>query len=423
MLECNDLSNLEMSMKTKIQVFLLLILFVFVGVFYRIYSSQTFILPWQRNVGESIVPSPLPLESKTDSTAHPTISTLDPTLSGISLPKGFVINYFADNVPGARSMTLGEKGTVFVGTKDKGVVYALPDTNRDMKADRVVIVDKDLDTPNGVAYKEGALYVSLVDRILKYDVIDSTYELSPTPSTLIASYPNDTHHGWKYISFGPDGLLYVPVGAPCNICEKEDPYASITRLDVSDPTKGFDVVIRGIRNTVGFAWDPMTEKLWFTDNGRDLLGDNIPPDELNRVDTIGAHFGYPYCHAGSIIDPQFGKGKNCADYIPPQEKLSPHAAALGMKFYTATMFPEDYQNKVFIAEHGSWNRSEKIGYRVTQVTIDEDGNAKDYGVFADGWLQGEKVTGRPVDVLVYTDGSLLVSDDLAGAIYRISYQE
>lgn len=408
-------------MKTSLQLFFaFLILLVMVGV--SIYTTKSFVLPWQKNIGEQVNPTPLPRATTSpDSNTTRPLASSDPMLSFVSLPPGFTISYFSNDVPGARSMTLGEKGTVYVGTKDKGRVYALPDVNKDMKADRVVIVDENLDTPNGVAYKDGALYVGLVDRILKYDVIDATFELSPTPSTIISSYPTDAHHGWKYIAFGPDDLLYVPVGAPCNSCEKEDPYASITRLDVLNPAKGFEVVARGIRNTVGFAWEPTTENLWFTDNGRDLLGDNIPPDELNRVDTLGAHFGYPYCHAGTILDPQFGRDKKCADYIAPQANLSPHTAALGMKFYTATMFPKDYQNKLFIAEHGSWNRSEKIGYRVTQVTIDNGGNAKDYSVFADGWLRGEKVLGRPVDVLVYTDGSLLVSDDLAGSIYRITY--
>lgn len=413
-------------MKTKIQLFLLLLLLTLAGISYRVYSSQSFVLPWQKNVGDQISPSPLPKSqnsSMPDISSGEIIANTDPELTHISLPPGFFISYFAKDVPGARSMTLGGNGVVYVGTKDKDKVYALPDVNKDMKADTVIVVDEGLKTPNGVAYKDGNLYVGLVDRILKYESIDTSYSSSPTPSILLSSYPTDAHHGWKYIAFGPDGLLYVPVGAPCNICEPDDPYASITRLDVSNPQNGFEIVARGIRNTVGFAWEPTTNKLWFTDNGRDLLGDNIPPDELNRIDTMGEHFGYPYCHAGIILDPQYGKGKNCTDYLSPQEKLSPHTAALGMKFYTGSMFPNEYLNTIFIAEHGSWNRSEKIGYRVTQVSVDNNGNASNYQVFADGWLKNETAVGRPVDILIYTDGSLLVSDDMAGSIYRITYSE
>lgn len=396
--------------------------FLLLGVLFilgmRFYGQQDFYLPWQKNQGQLIAPLPLPSPS-TPPTNAPSQSDL--ALSHINLPVGFSIHYFAKNVPGARSLALGSNGTVYVSTKDKNVIYALPDANHDFRADTVITIDDNLDTPNGIAYKNGDLYVALVDTILKYSSIDTTYDQSPTPTPIFSAYPTNSHHGWKYIAFGPDDMLYLPVGAPCNICDREEPYGTITKLDVNNPSQGYIVVARGVRNSVGFAWDPLTDKLWFTDNGRDLLGDNLPPDELNRLDTEPAHFGYPYCHAGTLLDPQFGIGKNCDDYQAPQENLSPHTAALGMKFYTGAQFPPEYQRAIFIAEHGSWNRSEKIGYRITKVLVGEDGNARDYSVFASGWLSQEKVLGRPVDVLVYTDGSLLVSDDYAGSIYRISY--
>jgi glucose/arabinose dehydrogenase len=234
------------------------------------------------------------------------------------------------------------------------------------------------------------------------------------------SFPRDRHHGWKFIAFGPDGLLYVPVGAPCNICEREDErYASILRMK-PDGT-GLEVFARGIRNTVGFDWHPETKELWFTDNGRDMLGDDLPPDELNRAPQKGMHFGYPYCHGGTISDPEFGSKRKCDEFTPPAMNLGPHVAAIGMRFYTGSMFPKEYQNQIFIAEHGSWNRSKPIGYRITLVRL-ENNRAVKYETFAEGWLQGERAWGRPADVLVMPDGALLVSDDEADVIYRISYK-
>jgi glucose/arabinose dehydrogenase len=232
-------------------------------------------------------------------------------------------------------------------------------------------------------------------------------------------FPRDRHHGWKFIRFGPDGMLYIPVGAPCNVCEPEDErYATIMRMQ-PDGT-GLEIIAHGVRNTVGFDWHPVTNELWFTDNGRDWLGDDLPPDELNRAPQNGLHFGFPYCHGGRIPDPKFGKKRKCDEFVPPVAELGPHVASLGMRFYTGKMFPNAYRNQVFIAEHGSWNRSVPIGYRITVVRI-QDNRAVSYDVFADGWLQRGRVWGRPVDVLVTPDGALLVSDDRAGAIYRISY--
>ncbi len=337
----------------------------------------------------------------------------------IRLPPGFQIETYADNIEGARSMALGPEGILFVGTKDKGNVYALVDTQHRKKIDKVYVIARGLNMPNGVAFKDGALYVAEVHRILRFDNIVSRLNDPPKPVVIYKNYPSDDHHGWKFIRFGPDNQLYVPVGAPCNICDPGDPYASITRLSVDG--SNMEVYARGIRNTVGFDWHPVTKQLWFTDNGRDLLGDELPPDELNRASTAGQHFGYPFCHAGDISDPAFGKDRPCSSFEPPAQKLGPHVAALGMRFYTGKMFPEKYRNQIFIAEHGSWNRSKKLGYRVMWVRL-EGNKAVSYEPFAEGWLQGQKPWGRPVDVQIMPDGSLLISDDYAGAIYRVHYK-
>jgi len=273
----------------------------------------------------------------------------------------------------------------------------------------------------GVAYRDGALYVSAVNRILRFDDIERKLDSPPPPVVVTDAYPTDGHHGWKFIAFGPDGKLYVPVGAPCNVCEPDAAkYAIITRINADG--SGREIVARGVRNSVGFDWNPQTKDLWFTDNGRDALGDDVPPDELNHVTATGGNFGYPYCHAGTIADPEFGSKHACSEFIAPAQRLGPHVAALGMRFYTGTQFPAAYRNQIFIAEHGSWNRSQKIGYRITLVKLDASGKAISYEPFAQGWLQGQQAWGRPADVLVAPDGSLLVSDDSAGAIYRISYR-
>ncbi len=341
----------------------------------------------------------------------------DPRLMRIELPEGFYIRIYAEGITGARSMSLSPNGTLFVGTRPSGRVYALRDEDGDHKAERVIILARGLNNPNGVAFKNGDLYVAEINRILRYRNIEAQLDNLPQPEIVNDDFPTDRSHGWKFIRFGPDGLLYVPVGAPCNICNRGDPYALIGRLDANS---NFSIIARGIRNTVGFDWHPETGELWFTDNGRDRMGDDVPPDELNRITTDGQHFGYPYCHGTSIADPVFGDQRACGEFVAPVQELGPHVAALGMRFYTGDMFPEEYHNQIFIAEHGSWNRSSKIGYRVTLVRL--NGNeAISYEPFAEGWLQGESNWGRPVDVLVMPDGSLLVSDDQAGLIYRISY--
>lgn len=335
----------------------------------------------------------------------------------IRLPDGFSIALYA-RADGARSLTRGPDGVVFVGSRSAGKVYAVVDDDRDGTSDRVHTIASGLEQPNGVAFLEGSLYIAEISRILRFDGIVDRLANPPKPVVVFDDYPTDRHHGWKFIAFGPDGKLYVPVGAPCNVCEEKDPvYASITRLD-PDGTN-MEVFASGVRNTVGFDWHPETGELWFTDNGRDWLGDDAPPDELNHAPENGLHFGFPYCHGGTITDPEFGAKRSCDEFRPPVRRLGPHVAALGMRFYTGSMFPERYRGKVFIAEHGSWNRSTKIGYRVTVV----DPVEKTYDVFADGWLQDGSVSGRPVDVLVMPDGALLVSDDKAGVIYRITYRD
>jgi glucose/arabinose dehydrogenase len=342
------------------------------------------------------------------------------SLEKIVLPPGFAITIFARNVPGARSMALGEKGTLFVGTRKAGKVYAISDTDGDNRADEVIMIASGLNMPNGVAFRKGALYVACLNRVIRFDNIEPRLKNPPAFKVLYDQLPRDRHHGWKFIRFGPDGYLYVPVGAPCNVCERDDErYASILRMGPDG--HGVEVFAAGIRNTVGFDWHPETGELWFTDNGRDWLGDDLPPDELNRAPVRGLHFGFPYCHGGDIPDPKFGKKRRCEEFVAPEIKLGPHVASLGMRFYSGGMFPKKYRQQIFIAEHGSWNRSVPIGYRISLVELDGS-RAVRYSVFAEGWLQGSRPFGRPVDVLVMADGSLLISDDLAGVIYRISYE-
>ncbi|PIB35058.1 sorbosone dehydrogenase [Reichenbachiella sp. 5M10] len=341
-------------------------------------------------------------------------------LASLRLPEGFQISVYADDVKNARSMAMSPSGVLYVGTRDEGSVYALVDTDDDGEVDQKYVLAEGLNMPNGVAFRDGSLYVAEVNRLTRFDGIDAKLD-NPGPGVVIYDdYPTDQHHGWKYIAFGPDGKLYVPVGAPCNICESKDEiYASITRMNPDGSDR--EIYASGVRNSVGITWDA-EGALWFTDNGRDLLGDDMPPCELNKATQAGQHFGYPYCHGGDIGDPDFGSRFPCSDFVVPARKLGPHVAPLGLKFYTGDLFPTDYQGSIIIAEHGSWNRSKKIGYRLMQVKV-ENGKAVSYDVFVDGWLDEEEqeAWGRPVDVLVLEDGSILVSDDKAGQIYRITY--
>jgi glucose/arabinose dehydrogenase len=342
-------------------------------------------------------------------------------LDKLTLPAGFTIDVFASDVRNARSLVRGAKGTIFVGTRTAGHVYAVRDENGDGKADRVSTIATGLSMPNGVAFRDGALYVAEIHRVLRFDAIEDHLDEPPAPAVVYDKFPTERHHGWKFIAFGPDGLLYVPVGAPCNICDerRNDPrFASLTRMK-PDGT-GLEVFAHGIRNTVGFTWHPETKALWFTDNGRDMLGDDVPPDELNVATRSGMDFGYPYCHAGDVKDPEFGS-RACREFTPPARKLGPHVAALGLRFYDGTMFPASYRGQLIVAEHGSWNRTTPLGYRLMLVTLEGD-KVVGYEPFVQGWLQGTESWGRPVDVLVMPDGALLVSDDKAGVIYRIAYR-
>ena len=337
----------------------------------------------------------------------------DDLLSQISLPPGFTISVYAD-VPNARSLALGEQGTVFASNRRGDSIYAV--VSHASGEREVIEVLDGLDTPNGIAIHDGDLYVAEIDRVYRYQDIEARLRDAPPAELLDIDLPSDSHHGWRYIGFGPDGLLYISLGAPCNVCES---YAQIDRMNPDGSDR--EVFATGIRNSVGFTWQPETGDMWITDNGRDMLGDDLPPDELNRASSPGMHFGFPYCHGGNILDPQFGEGRSCTEFEPPAQRLGPHVAALGVKFYTGTEFPAEYQGQIFIAEHGSWNRSKKIGYRVTTVKL-RDNEVVDYEVFAEGWLQGQSVSGRPVDLLVLEDGSMLVSDDEAGKIYQIRYE-
>ena len=349
----------------------------------------------------------------------------DIPLDRLTLPEGFSIEVYAADVPNARSMARSPGGTLFVSTRQVGDVYAVLDRDDDQKADEVITIATGLNMPNGVAFRDGSLYVAEVNRVLRYDGIEGRLENPPEPVVIDEVFPSERAHGWKFIRFGPDGKLYVPVGAPCNICDRtgEDiRFATVTRMDPDGGNP--EVYAHGVRNTVGFDWHPETGDLWFTNNGRDRLGDEQPGDTLHHAPELGLHFGYPFCHEGDIADPEFGDRRGCGEFTPPAQVLGPHVGALGMRFYTGDMFPARYRNHIFIAEHGSWNRTPEAGhtgYRITVATL--DGNTvTDYSVFAEGWLAPDNSSwGRPVDIEVMPDGALLVTDDSTGAIYRITY--
>jgi glucose/arabinose dehydrogenase len=344
----------------------------------------------------------------------------------LTVPKGFQIELLTDAVPNARAMTLGRfadgKGVVYVGSMGEGKVYAVEiDQGR---ARRVHTIASDLTLPAGVAYRNGQLYVSAVSRILRFDGIDDRLDKPPTPVLVTDKLPAETHHGAKFLAFGPDGWLYVATGAPCNVCVPDAAHGIIQRMrpDASEP----ETVARGARNSVGFDWSPTDQALWFTDNGRDMLGDDLPSDELNRATRKDQHFGFPYCHQGDLADPEFGAQRRCTDFVAPAAQLGAHVATLGMRFYNGTQFPPDYRGNIFVAEHGSWNRSSKSGYQVVRVVLDAQGRVLRHEPFVQGWLHRnligrEAVGGRPADVLVLPDGSLLISDDQGGAIYRVRH--
>ena len=340
-------------------------------------------------------------------------------LERLKLPEGFAISIFSDQVDGARSLALGSLGTVFVGTRSTGVVYALRDTDSDGRADSTYVIARDLHSPNGVAVNGADLYVAEVNRVLVFRGLESRLARPPAFEVVTNRLPSDEHHGWKFIAIGPDRKLYVPVGAPCNVCKRDDArYASIQRMDLDG--SHMETFASGVRNTVGFDWHPKTGELWFTDNGRDHMGDDLPPDELNRAPGPGLNFGFPFCHGKAIPDPDYGAEKDCSKFVPAVLDLGAHVAALGVRFYEGSQFPEMYRKGMFIAEHGSWNRSSPVGYRVVFVALDGS-NVVRHEPFVEGWLSSSGIWGRPVDVLERPDGSLLISDDYAGAVYRVTY--
>jgi|TARA_B110000116_G_scaffold90111_1_gene78308 glucose/arabinose dehydrogenase len=332
----------------------------------------------------------------------------------IKLPDGFHISVLTSETPGARSMALGNN-TLFVSTRREGKIYAV--TNY-LDQPKVTVIVDNLYMPNGIAFKNGDLYVAEIHRLLKFENIESN--IDDAKYTIISDeFPTDQHHGWRYITFGPDEKLYIPIGSPCNYCDEPD-YGVITRVNKDGSNK--TIVARGMRNTVGITFHPKTNELWFTDNGRDMLGDDIPPGELNRVSYNGQHFGFPFCHGKNIKDPILGNLGSCEESTGPVQELDAHVAPLGLKFYTGSQFPNEYKNQIFIPEHGSWNRTKKSGYRITVVKLDGN-NAISYETFADGWMKDETTMGRPVDIAITNDGSMLVSDDHNGVIYRITYNE
>ncbi|MEP6875546.1 MAG: PQQ-dependent sugar dehydrogenase [Burkholderiales bacterium] len=344
----------------------------------------------------------------------------------LRVPQGFQIELLTDAVPNALAMTLGRfaggKGVVYVGSLGEGKVYAVEIDQG--KAQGVHTLISGLELPAGVAYRNGQLFVSAVSKIVRLDAIDDRLQNPPPPVLVIERLPSERHHGAKFIGFGPDGLLYVGVGAPCNVCVPDAAHGQILRMkaDGSEP----QVVARGVRNSVGFDWSPLDQSLWFTDNGRDLLGDDLPSDELNHATQSGQEFGFPYCHQGDVPDPEFGARRRCDEFVAPAAKLGAHVASVGMRFYGGSQFPAEYRGGIFIAEHGSWNRSRKSGYQVARAALDAQGRVLRVEPFVQGWLQvdgagRETVLGRPADVLVLPDGSLLVSDDFGGAIYRVRY--
>jgi len=339
----------------------------------------------------------------------------------LQAPAGFVVSIFADKLPNARSLALGDNGVVFVGTGSEGAVYAVQDSNSDGVADKSYVIADHLYMPNGVAYRDGSLYVAEVNRIIRFDRIVQQLANPPKPAVVYDQLPSEQHHGWKYLRFGPDNKLYTSIGAPCNICEPEQPiYSSLVRLNADG--SGFEIIAKGIRSSVGLDWQPETNALFFTDNGRDYMGDDLPPDELNQWTANGEHFGFPYCHGGDIPDPDFATTKKCQVFTAPVWKFKAHVAPLGLRFYRGKHFPTEYKNQLFVAEHGSWNRSEPQGYRVALIKFNQ-GKPVSEQAFISGWLtQDGKVLGRPVDILEMPDGSLLISDDMLGVIYRVEYQ-
>jgi len=337
-------------------------------------------------------------------------------IAKLKVPQGFNIEVYAAGMANARSLAEGDKGTVFVGTRLVGNVYAV--TNKDGKRS-VKVLASGLYRPNGVAFKNGTLYIAELSKVSRIDKVEDNLDSSPKPTMIYDDLPKDEAHGWKFIAIGPDNKLYVPVGQPGNNVLHDDAHGQIRRINLDG--SGAEVVARGVRNTVGFDWNLETRQLYFTDNGRDWMSEDVPEDELNRVTKVGEHFGAPYCLQGNIVDPEFGWGRSCSEFTAPVGLLGPHSASLGMRFYTGNMFPKSYKNAIIVARHGSWNRSKKVGGDVIVVKLNKDGTVKSTEPLITGFLEDNKYIGRPVDVMQMKDGSLLVSDDWNGAIYRVTY--
>jgi glucose/arabinose dehydrogenase len=334
----------------------------------------------------------------------------------LKVPRGFHVEVFAAGIPDARSLRIGDKGTVFVGNRVSDKVWAIYD--KDGKRIQKPIATG-LYRPNGLAFHEGTLYIAELSKISKIEQVEDNLDAPPEPTPVYEDLPNDEANGWKFIGVGPDNKLYVPVGLPCNNCVSDDAHGQIRRMSLDG--HGVEVVARGVRNTVGFDWNPATKELYFTDNGRDWLSEDQPHDELNRVTRTGQNFGAPYCWQGNIPDQEFGWGRSCNEFVPPVALMGPHAAALGMRFYGGTMFPAEYRGAIFVARHGSWNRTEKLGGDIVVVKLNRDGSVKSVEPFLTGFIVDNKYVGRPVDVQPLKDGSLLISDDFAGAVYRVTY--
>jgi len=334
----------------------------------------------------------------------------------LKVPAGFNIEVYASGIANARSLAEGDKGTVFVGSRLVGNLYAI--VNKDGKR-TVKTLASGLHRPNGVAFKNGTLYIAELSKISKIDKVEDVLDNPPKPTMIYDNLPKDEAHGWKFIAIGPDNKLYIPVGQPGNNVLHDDDHGQIRRINLDG--SGAEVIAKGVRNTVGFDWNPETKQLYFTDNGRDWMSEDVPEDELNRITKVGEHFGAPYCLQGNIVDPEFGWGKSCSDYTAPVALLGPHSASLGMRFYTGSMFPKAYKNQIIVARHGSWNRTKKVGGDVLVVKLNKDGTVKSTEPLITGFIEDNKYIGRPVDVMQMKDGSLLVSDDWNGAVYRVTY--
>ncbi len=335
----------------------------------------------------------------------------------IKLPAGFKVEVYVSGIKDARTLRVGDKGTVFVSNWQENKIWAVTDKNGKREAKAIY---EGLDWPNGIALHDGTLYIAEHKTISKAPDIENHLDSPPKLIQIYDKLGDPRPHGWRFLGVGPDEKLYVSNSSPCNICMPEPGFGEIRKMNL-DGT-GAEPILRGMRNSVGFDWNPKTKELYFTDNGRDWMSEDVPNCELNRVTQPGRqHFGFPFCHQGDIADPEFGWGYDCKDFTPPIAKLGPHVAPLGMRFYTGTMFPEKYQGAVFIARHGPWNRTVKIGADIVVVHLDDKGGFKSMEPFMEGLIQDNQYVGRPVDVSIMRDGSLLVSDDWNGAVYRISY--